>query len=81
MTTQSGTGLVEVLIGIWEEALGMADIGMEENFFDLGGDSMAATTIATRIQRELGQEVPIRLIFNHPTVAELAAALTVEAVA
>ncbi|WP_406205847.1 acyl carrier protein [Kitasatospora sp. NBC_01560] len=81
MTSQPGTGLAELLTGIWEEALGMGDIGPDENFFDLGGDSMAATTIATRIQRELGGEVQIRMIFDHPTVAELAAALKAGAAA
>ncbi|MFE7131598.1 phosphopantetheine-binding protein [Streptomyces sp. NPDC057638] len=63
------------LTTLWEETLGMEAIGPDENFFDLGGDSMAATSISVGIRKHTGRETPIRLIFDHPTVAELAVAL------
>lgn len=67
--------LTAVLTEIWQEALGVDDIEVDENFADLGGDSMTATVITALIRRRLGVDAPLRLLFDHPTIAELAEAL------
>lgn len=73
--TQSVDDVAIVVTQIWESALGVDDIGKDENFLDLGGDSMTATEIAARIREYLGVNATLRMIFDHPTVDELAAAL------
>jgi acyl carrier protein len=73
--TRATDELTGVVTGIWESVLGVEDIGGEENFLDLGGDSMTATEVAMRLRERLGLDVPLRMIFDHPTVEELAAAL------
>ena len=64
--------LTTPLIRIWESALGLDDIEPSENFLDLGGDSMTATMVIARIRGEFSVELPLRALFDHPTVAELA---------
>jgi amino acid adenylation domain-containing protein len=60
------------LAGIWREVLLVSRIGMHSNFFDLGGHSLLATLMATRMRNALGIDVPVRAIFESPTIAELA---------
>jgi aryl carrier-like protein len=55
---------------LWQEVLGVPRIGVHDNFFDLGGHSLRATQLASRIGREFGIELPLRMIFEHPTIAE-----------
>ncbi len=62
----------EVLAGIWAEVLGVERVGVGENFFDLGGHSLLATRVMARAQAALGAEIPLRAIFETPTVAGLA---------
>ncbi|MEW1614270.1 MULTISPECIES: amino acid adenylation domain-containing protein, partial [unclassified Streptomyces] len=54
------------------EVLGLDRVGVDESFFDLGGHSLTAAQLAGRIGEEFGKEMPIRLVFQHPTVTELA---------
>ncbi|HBL26897.1 MAG TPA: non-ribosomal peptide synthetase, partial [Acidobacteria bacterium] len=56
------------LCEIWEELLGVEQVGIEDNFFDLGGHSLLATQVVSRVRSDLGVEVPLRAIFEHPTV-------------
>jgi acyl carrier protein len=63
------------LHAIWSEVLGKNEIGVEENFFDLGGHSLIATQAISRTCRAFGQEVPLRQLFDHPTIASFAEAL------
>ncbi|HTR38616.1 MAG TPA: amino acid adenylation domain-containing protein [Bryobacteraceae bacterium] len=57
---------------IWEEVLGIHPIGLNENFFDIGGHSLLAAKLAARLSAQSGVEVPVAEIFNKPTIAELA---------
>ncbi|UHA73129.1 amino acid adenylation domain-containing protein [Paenibacillus sp. 481] len=60
------------LVSIWQEVLGVANIGVKANFFDLGGHSLRATTLTAKIHKELKKKVQIRHIFKYPTVEQLA---------
>jgi amino acid adenylation domain-containing protein len=62
----------ELVAGIWGEALGGVEIGVDDNFFDLGGHSLLAMRVASRLRSALGFELPLRALFEAPTVTELA---------
>ncbi|HEY2117170.1 MAG TPA: amino acid adenylation domain-containing protein, partial [Candidatus Angelobacter sp.] len=66
------TAVEEQLEEIWAEALEVARVGRHDNFFDLGGHSLLATLLATRMENAFGIDVPVRAIFESPTIAELA---------
>ena len=65
----------ERLAGIWSELLGVREIGIHDNFFHLGGHSLLATQLVSRIARVFQAEVPVRTLFEKPTIAELAEAV------
>lgn len=60
------------LAEIWQELLGIEQVGIHDNLFDLGGDSLLVIQIVSRIREVLRVEVPLRAIFETPTIAELA---------
>jgi amino acid adenylation domain-containing protein len=65
----------EVLCAIWAEVLGVERVGVEDNFFDLGGHSLLVTQAASRVRSAFGVELPPRKFFEAPTVAAMAGAL------
>jgi len=57
------------LAAIWNEILGIEKIGIHDNFFDLGGHSLLATQVMSRIRDEFGVELPLRILFEAPTIS------------
>ncbi|WP_445634029.1 Carrier domain-containing protein [Nostoc sp. DSM 114161] len=66
------TAMEKQLVTIWMEVLGLQQIGINDNFFELGGHSLLATQVISRINKNLDIELPIRRIFELPTIAKLA---------
>jgi amino acid adenylation domain-containing protein len=69
------TPLEDVVAGIWSAVLGRERIGIHDDFFALGGHSIAAARIASRVRTAVGGTASIEMVFEHPTVARYAAAL------
>ncbi|WP_404369471.1 non-ribosomal peptide synthetase [Sphingomonas sp. MMS24-J45] len=65
-----------LLSALWIELLGVPDIGIDDNFFDLGGNSIAAVQIVARLRAETGVELPISRFLIDPTIRSLALTLT-----
>ncbi len=65
----------DVIAGIWAEVLGLDRVGVRHDFFALGGHSLMATMVASRLRSAFGVSVRVRDVFAHPTVAELADAV------
>jgi acyl carrier protein len=72
-------GIVEETVAsIWSELLGIAPVGAHDHFFELGGHSLLATRLLARIDDSLGVRLPLRAIFDAPTVRQLAALLVTQ---
>lgn len=69
---EPGTALERELAAIWAEVLGVPAIGVEDDFFDLGGDSLAAVRLTTRVQQLLDDAVMLAALFEAPSVGALA---------
>src|SRR5580658_7248150 len=73
--TSSNSVAIEQLIPIWQRVLQRSPIGMHDNFFDLGGDSLLAVNLFFEIEQVFGREMPPVMIYQAPTIAALAAEL------
>ncbi|MET0264840.1 MAG: amino acid adenylation domain-containing protein [Duganella sp.] len=65
----------QVLAQLWGELLGARQVGRHDNFFELGGHSLLAVQFVSQLREALGIELPLRTLFAHPVLAELAQAI------
>jgi len=70
------TAVEGVLAGIWSELLGVEEIGVNNSFFELGGHSLMAMQLLSRLRATFQVELPLLIVFEAPTIAKLAQALT-----
>ncbi len=66
------TGVEQSLTSVWSDLLGLPQIGIHDNFFDLGGHSLLTTQLISRVRELFQVELPLRQVFQQPTIAELA---------
>src|ERR1051326_4965308 len=72
---EARTPIEEQLAAIWREVLRLKQIGIRNNFFDLGGDSLMAVQVIARIRETLKLELPLSSLFDASTIEELAEGL------
>jgi amino acid adenylation domain-containing protein len=72
------TSLERVLAGIWSQVLGVERVGIDDNFFELGGHSLLVTQLLSRVHEACQLKLPMRYLFEAPTVAGLAARMIQE---
>ncbi|MCK4258700.1 MAG: non-ribosomal peptide synthase/polyketide synthase, partial [Halanaerobiales bacterium] len=70
------TEIEKKLTEIWSKILRVEEIGVKDNFFDLGGHSLKVTLVQSKISKELNAEISLRAIFESPTIEELAAIIS-----
>jgi acyl transferase domain-containing protein/acyl carrier protein len=69
------TDIQKRLAEIWMELLGIEQIGIDDNFFEMGGHSLLATGVLSRIRNAFGVSIPLRTIFETPTIRQLSSHL------
>ncbi|MFD8559475.1 phosphopantetheine-binding protein [Streptosporangium canum] len=75
----SRDGYERVIAEVWREALCVDEVGPHDDFFRLGGHSRLAVRVADRLREAFQADLPMRMIFDHRTVAELATAIAARA--
>jgi acyl carrier protein len=70
--TAPRTPIEEQLLELWSDVLRRQDIGVEDNLFHLGAHSLLVTRVVARIRETIGVEIPLRRVYEAPTIAELA---------
>jgi surfactin family lipopeptide synthetase A len=66
----------EAVARVWKEVLGVEQIGIHDNFFAIGGHSLLATKVISRLRLLFGPDLPLRSIFENPTIAGLSGSVT-----
>jgi acyl-coenzyme A synthetase/AMP-(fatty) acid ligase len=74
-STRPLTAAEQTLAAVWAEVLGLDSVGVNEDFFALGGHSLLAPRVVNRARVAFDADIPLSLLFTHPTVARLAAAI------
>ena len=69
------TDLEQLVATAWQDCLGVAQVELHDDFFQLGGHSLIAVQVMARLAQETGQRLPLATLFEHPTVEKLAAIL------
>jgi amino acid adenylation domain-containing protein len=72
------SSIEEKLVELWEEILDVRPIGIHDNFFDLGGHSLAGASLISRLNRIFGLDLAVRVLFEAPTVAQLTSSIEVQ---
>ncbi|HEY2737177.1 MAG TPA: amino acid adenylation domain-containing protein, partial [Thermoanaerobaculia bacterium] len=72
LASGGGSELERTIAGLWSEALGVPQVGLEDNFFDLGGHSMLLQRVQLRLREATGREVSLLDLLTHATVRSLA---------
>ncbi|HWN44819.1 MAG TPA: amino acid adenylation domain-containing protein [Thermoanaerobaculia bacterium] len=72
------TEMERVIAAIWREVIGVESVGIDDNFFDLGGHSLLLARVQARLSEILGRELPMVDLFRYPTVGSLAEAVSTE---
>ncbi|BDA74266.1 amino acid adenylation domain-containing protein [Calothrix sp. PCC 7716] len=65
----------KIIVNIWRQILKVETIGIHDNFFELGGHSLLATLLISSIRQTFNQEIPLRLLFEYPTISQLSHAI------
>jgi acyl carrier protein len=73
--SQAESEIERILVGVWKEALGVASVGIHDNFFDLGAHSLTVAEVQAKLQETLGREIPLVDLFQFSTVSALASHL------
>ena len=71
-STAPRTVVEEILVGLWTQVLGLECVGIHDDFFEIGGDSLLATQVLSRVRGALQIEITLSAFFEAPTVARLA---------
>src|SRR5882724_3348244 len=72
------SSIEEKLVEVWQEILDVRPIGIHDNFFDLGGHSLAGASLISRLNRIFGLDLAVRVLFEAPTVAQLTSSIEVQ---
>lgn len=72
MTQGPRTEAEELVAEVWAEVLGVDGVGVYDDFFALGGNSLLAIRVAARIRAAVNLEIPVNAVFTDPTVEKLA---------
>src|SRR3954452_3204170 len=70
---RTSTPTEEIVAAIWAEELRLPFIGLDEDFIDLGSHSLQGVAVVARLEERFGVSIPVRVLFEEPTVADLAA--------
>ncbi|HKX32879.1 MAG TPA: SDR family NAD(P)-dependent oxidoreductase [Blastocatellia bacterium] len=68
----AGSEIEQIIVNVWQEVLGIDRLGIHDNFFDLGGNSLIGLKVISRLKKELNLEIPVVALFEGPTVSALA---------
>ena len=71
-SNQPGNEIERIVAAVWQDALGVLSVGMNDNFFDLGAHSLTVAEVQAKLQEALGREISIVDLFQFSTVATLA---------